>query len=90
MPITRSAKKALRQNFKRRQQNLARLNNTRKLTREFKKLLSAKKIKEAKNLVPSLYKILDKAAKTNIIKKNKTARVKSRLMKILRRAEAIK
>ena len=35
-------------------------------------------------MAPNLYKTLDKAAKTNLIKKNKANRDKSRLMKKLK------
>lgn len=49
--------------------------------KETKKLLSASKNEEAKKLLPKVYKALDKAAKTGVIKKNAASRKKSRLSK---------
>ena len=40
-------------------------------------------IEEAKKLLPQLYKLLDKAAKVGLIKKNTAARKKSRITKLL-------
>lgn len=50
--------------------------------KEYKKLISAKKIEEAQKLVPKLQKVIDKAQKRGIIKKNTAARKKSRLIQI--------
>mgnify|MGYP001576038838 FL=1 len=86
MPITKSAKKALRQSLRRRTRNLTKLEAFRDVLKEIKKLVEAKKIKEAEALVPKAYKALDKAAKTGVIKKNAAARKKSRLMKMLRKS----
>lgn len=47
-------------------------------------MISAQKIDEAKKLLPELYKVLDKAAKIGIIKKNTAARKKSRFTKSLK------
>lgn len=79
MPITKSAKKAVRQNLRRRARNLIKKEAYKRLVRDVKKLAAAGKKKEAEKLLPQLYKALDKAAKTNVIKKNKAARLKSRL-----------
>ncbi|MFY9462109.1 MAG: 30S ribosomal protein S20 [Candidatus Sungiibacteriota bacterium] len=88
MPITASAKKALRQSLRRRARNLRKLEAFRDALKEIKKLVEAKKIKEAEALIPGAYKALDKAAKTGVIKKNAAARKKSRLMKLIRKAKA--
>ena len=85
MPITRSAKKALRQSLKRRAENLKRKEEFKRAIKEVKKLVAAGKIKEAESLMPKVYKALDKAAKTGAIKKNAAARRKSRLMKLIRK-----
>lgn len=50
--------------------------------KEYKKLISAKKTEEAKKLIPKLQKVIDKAAKRGVIKKNTAARKKSRLITI--------
>ena len=84
MPITQSAKKALRQTHRRTARNLQRREAYKKILRQIRKLAAAKKIKEAQALVPQAYKALDKAAKTGVIKPNAAARRKSRLMRWLR------
>lgn len=83
MPITRSAAKALRQSRRRREQNLARSKAYKEAAKKFKRLIAENKKDEAAKFLPTLYKTLDKAAKTNVIHKNKAARLKSRLAKRL-------
>ena len=83
MPITQSAKKALRQSLTRKARNLRRKNNYKNNLKELKNLASAGKNDEAKKLLPRVYKALDKAAKTNVIAKNKAARLKSSAAKML-------
>lgn len=83
MPITQSAKKALRQSLRRRTQNLKRKEAYKDAVKRIRKLAAAGKTEEAKNLIPQLYKALDKAAKTNVIAKRKASRLKSRLTKML-------
>ncbi len=85
MPITRSAKKALRQSFRRHARNIKRKEEFRRVTKEIKKLAAAGKTKEAESLLPKAYKALDKAAKTGAIKKNAASRRKSRLAKLIRK-----
>jgi small subunit ribosomal protein S20 len=87
MPITKSAKKALRQSLRRRARNLEKKEAFKNVLKEIRRLVEAKKIKEAEALVPGAYKALDKAAKTGVIKKNTASRKKSRLMKLLRKAK---
>jgi len=85
MPITKSAKKALRQSLKRRARNITFKNKIKNLIKEVKSLVSQKKPEEAKKILPKVYKALDKAAKVGIIKKNTAARKKSRLAKAINR-----
>ncbi|PIS13215.1 MAG: 30S ribosomal protein S20 [Candidatus Tagabacteria bacterium CG09_land_8_20_14_0_10_41_14] len=84
MPITKSAKKALRQSIKRKKQNVKRKDDFKKKIKEIRKLLSSSKKQEAEKLVPGAYKALDKAGKSGVIKKNAAARKKSRLMKAIK------
>jgi len=79
MAITKSAKKALRQSERRRLRNLIYKNKIKKLLKKIRNLISEKKVEEAKKLLPQVYKILDKAAKVGVIKKNTAARKKSRI-----------
>lgn len=83
MPIKKSAKKALRQNAKRRAKNLVYKNKMKALVKEVSGLISKKKIEEAKKLLPKIYKAMDKAAKVNVIKKNTASRKKARIIKLL-------
>lgn len=83
MPITKSAKKALRQSLRRKAQNLKRKNAYKNMLKEFR-MLAANKKDDAKKLLPKVYKALDKAAKTNVINKNKAARLKSSAAKLLK------
>lgn len=83
MPITKSAKKALRQNKKRRALNLRRFNAMRKNIKNIKKLIEENKKEEAQKLLPQTYKAIDKAVKRNLIKKNTADRKKSRITKLI-------
>lgn len=85
MPKTKSAKKALKQNIKRLERNLFKKEAYKKAIKEYKKLISEKKIEEAKQKLNLVYKTLDKAAKKNVIHKNKAARLKSRLLTLLKK-----
>jgi len=86
MPVTKSAKKALRQSIKRRARNLRRKNKIKTLTKEIKRLVEKKELEKAKQLLPQLYKALDKAAKAGTIKKNTASRKKSRITIFLNKA----
>lgn len=82
MPIIKSAKKALRQSLKRKKRNLVYKTGVKNLIKKVRFLVAQKKTAEAKDLMPDLYKILDKAAKVGVIKKNAASRKKSRLTKL--------
>lgn len=83
MPITKSAKKALRQNARRKARNLVYKKKMRGLIKQVRALVEEKKTEEAKKLLPQIYKILDKTAKVGIIKKNTAGRKKSRITKLV-------
>lgn len=87
MPIKKSAKKALRQNVKRRTQNLIYKNKMKALVKEVSGLVSEKKLEEAKKLLPKIYKAMDKAAKVNVIKKNTASRKKAGIAKLINRSK---
>lgn len=78
MPITASAKKALRQNIARRARNVAQKKNLKGVIKAFKKSPSAEGLTK-------VFQFLDKSAKTNILKKNTASRLKSRLSAVLAR-----
>ncbi|MBI1984946.1 MAG: 30S ribosomal protein S20 [Candidatus Wildermuthbacteria bacterium] len=85
MPITSSAKKALRQSIKRREKNLIQRNKVKAILKQEKELLSKKNLGDAARLLSQAFKALDKAAKTGLIKKNTASRRKSRLAKALKK-----
>jgi len=85
MPITKSATKALRQNTKRKVKNLKRKNKVKSLTKQVRKLALATTTKEAQALLPQVYKALDKAAKTGVLKKTAASRKKSRIAKLIQK-----
>ncbi len=85
MPITSSAKKALRQNRTRRVLNTVKKNAYKKAVANYRKLVVAKKLDEAKDALVPAYKALDKAVRAGVIKKNKASRLKSRLTKLVGR-----
>ncbi len=54
-----------------------------RVVRDVRNLVEAKKNDDAKKLLPALYKTLDKAVKTNALKANTASRLKSRLTKLV-------
>ena len=82
MAISKSAKKASRQSEKRKKHNLIVKNRIKKLEKGIRLFLSQKKITEAKDLLPRIFKALDKASKDGVIKKNKASRKKSQMSKL--------
>jgi small subunit ribosomal protein S20 len=83
MPITSSAKKALRAGNRKRIVNLRTRAAIDVPLKKFRKLVTAKNSKDAQALVPVIYQALDKAVKKNYIKKNAASRTKSRVMSAL-------
>ncbi len=80
MPITSSAKKAVRNSANKRVFNLRKAGVMKSIMKEIRQLVADKKSKEALALLPKAYKAIDKAAKMGgIIKKNNANRKKSRL-----------
>lgn len=86
MPITKSAAKALRQNLARRRRNLKKKEAYKSAIKRLRTLVAAQKTAEVKAELPKAFKALDKAAKTNVITKNKASRLKSRLAQLIARS----
>ena len=84
MPITSSAKKALRQSARRKAKNLSKERAYKSAVKEYRRLLGAKNIEGARAGLSSVYQLLDKAAKAGAIKKNTANRLKSRLARRLK------
>lgn len=83
MPITRSAKKALRQSLRRRTGRLKRKDALRRTVKSYKKLIAAKDFENAQEKLREVYQALDKGIKTNILKRNAANRLKSRLAQLI-------
>ncbi|MGC9046718.1 MAG: 30S ribosomal protein S20 [Minisyncoccia bacterium] len=84
MPITKSAKKALRQNIRRRKINLQRKAKMKAVIKTYKKSIISKNKEEAIQNLNQAYKVLDKLAKVKFIHQNKASRLKSKLAKKLK------
>lgn len=76
MPVIKQAIKKVRQDKRKTAYNVLRKSAYKKAVSSVRKSPTAEALKAA-------YKALDKAAKTNVIHKNKASRLKSRLSKLL-------
>lgn len=83
MPVTKTAKRALRASKKKRTLNNLIIRNLEVAIRSAKKTKGAENIKKAISLA-------DRAAKKNVFHKNKAARIKSALTKLLPRKKTSK
>jgi small subunit ribosomal protein S20 len=82
MPITKSAKKALRGSLVKQAMNNRNKKAVKEAIKSIEKLVKEKKGSEAKKLLPSAYSAIDKAAKKGVFKHNTASRKKARLSKI--------
>ena len=83
MPNSASARKSQRQNEARRVRNRAQRSTLRTFVKNIRKTADAGDIEEARKAFPTVQKRLDQAAAKNLIHKNKAARLKSRIAKML-------
>ena len=81
MPITQSAKKAIRGSLRKKAVNDARKRAMKEVMKKIEKTAKADKAAALK-MMSSAFSAIDKAAKTGVIKKNNAARKKSRLARI--------
>jgi len=88
MAITKSAKKAYRQSLRRKARNTERKDSLKKILKEIRSLISAKKTDEAKKLLPNVYKLLDKGVKSGLVKKGTASRKKSRIAKAILKSKS--
>jgi len=77
MPITKSAKKALRGSLVKKAMNDRNKKAIKESFKSIEKLVKEKKMAEAKKLMPKAYSVIDKAFKRGVIKKNTAARRKA-------------
>lgn len=71
--------KDIRKTKRRTRDNDLKRKNIREARKAIEKAIKDKDVKKATELMPSFQKAIDKAAKTNLIHKNKAARLKSRM-----------
>lgn len=84
MPIIKANKKSVRQSERRRVFNDRRRRDMRSTVKELKELVSAKKYKEANELLPTAYKTIDKAVKRGVIKFNTGSRKKAQVARLVK------
>lgn len=78
MPITKQAEKKLRHDKKRAMKTAKQRSDLREVIKQLRK-------KPTKKGLDGAFKVLDKAAKLNVIHANKAARLKSRLSKLIKK-----
>lgn len=83
MPITQSAKKAVRGSLRKKAFNDARKRAMKEIIKKIEKLAKTNKT-EASKMLSSAFQAIDKAAQKGVIKKNNSARKKSRLSKLVK------
>jgi small subunit ribosomal protein S20 len=85
MPVTKSAKKALKRSLFLRERNLKFKLAMKDAVRQFRKLIKNGEVDKAKEMLPDVYSKIDRCARRNIIHKNAAARKKSRLTALLQK-----
>lgn len=83
MPITQSAKKALRGSLKKKAVNDQKSRVMKAVIKKVEKTSKTDKV-EASKILPSAFAAIDKAAKKGIIKKNNASRKKARLSRLVK------
>lgn len=79
MAKRKAAVKSERQDRARHSRNVKIKTELKKAVKKYQQLITAKNGGEAKTMLQKVYSLLDKAAKKNVIQKNKADRTKSRL-----------
>jgi small subunit ribosomal protein S20 len=83
MPITQSAKKAIRSSLRKKGFNDQRKRAMKEIIKKIEKVSKTSKVEGAK-MLSSAFQIIDKAAKKGVIKMNNAARKKSRISKLVK------
>jgi len=83
MPNTKSAKKRLRQNLKRRLRNRMYRGRVRAILKQIRAHLEEGNLEEARALLPRAYSMIDRARRAGVFHPRKAARLKSRLSRRL-------
>ena len=83
MPITQSAKKAIRGSLRKKAFNDQRKKVMKEIIKKIEKVAKTNKA-EAVKMLPGVFQAIDKSAQKGVIKKNNAARKKSRLSKLVK------
>lgn len=83
MPITQSAKKAIRVSLRKKAFNDQRKKTMKEIIKKIEKLAKTDKA-EALKMLSSAFQAIDKAAQKGVIKKNNAANKKSRLTRLVK------
>ena len=81
MPITKSAKKAIRSSLRKKAFNDQRKRTMKEIIKKIEKIAKTDKV-EAKKMLSSAFQAIDKSAQKGVIKKNNAARKKARLSRL--------
>ena len=84
MPITGSAKKAIRVSKRKKVVNDRRIKNMKEAVRNIEKAVKAGKKDDAAKMLSQAFQAVDKAAKRGVIKKNTAGRKKARLSRLVK------
>ncbi len=87
MPLIKSAKKSMRQDAKRKARRFPLRSQLKSVYKKALVLIKDGKLEEAKKFMPFAYKIIDTAAKKNIIHSKNAANKKSRIARELNALE---
>lgn len=85
VPITESAKKAVRQSLRKRERNLKKKEAIKNIVKKIKKLINEGKKEEAMGLLPQAQKAIDKASKS-FLHRRAASRKKSRITAIINKS----
>ena len=83
MPITKSAKKAIRGSLRKKAFNDQRKRAMKEIIKKIEKTAKTDK-KQAEGMLSMAFQAIDKSAKKGVIKKNNAARKKSRLSRLVK------
>lgn len=83
MPIIESAKKRVRQNAKKKKVNDRWKEKLKNVIKEYEAAIEDGNVELAEEMLPDVYKIIDKTASHNIIHKNNAANKKSKMKRML-------
>lgn len=83
MPITKSARKAIRGSLRKKAFNDQKKRVMKEAMKKFEKVAKTSKVEGAK-MLSSVFQVIDKAAKKGVIKMNNAARKKSRISKLVK------